>query len=397
MTSSSLRIGLMLGLLTAIAPLSIDMYLPAMPEMEHDLNASIGTVQLTLTAFMIGLGLSQIIYGPISDQIGRKPPVFIGLGLFIAATAVAYQAPTAEILIAARFAQGIGGSVVMVIPRAVIRDLHTGPEAMKLMGIVMMVIAVSPMFAPLAGSAVLAIGDWRTVFLTLIILAVLAAALVFFAIPETLSVQNRKVLSLRNFGSGLATLFKDPEFMLYTMIGSFGMASLFVFVAGGAFVYMDSFGLSESQFAMAFAVNGLGFFITSMLGAKAAERFGAHRMIKLCILAFLLFIGALALLAYSGLATLTLTVLFLFLGYSSLGLVIPSTVVLSLENHGEIAGLASSLGGVLRFLTAGIVIGVASQFMGANLLPMVLAIFACGAMAMLFTAALLFRQSQVAA
>ena len=190
MNTSFVRSAIILGLLSCVGPFAIDMYLPALPAVASSLNASVASVQATFTAFFIAFGVSQLVYGPAADCYGRKPPLYVGLAIFIAGSLACALAPSIGWLTAARFVQGIGAAAVMVIPRAVIRDMHTGTEATRLMALVMLVISVSPMLAPLAGSGLISIWDWRSIFLALMAAGAASLLLTAFLQPETLKARR---------------------------------------------------------------------------------------------------------------------------------------------------------------------------------------------------------------
>ena len=274
-----LRIALVIGLLAAVSPFAIDMYLPAMPMVAADLAASPQAVQLTLTAYFVAFGVSQLVYGPLSDQMGRRPPLLIGLGIFLAGTLGCALAPDIGALTAARVLQGIGGATVMVVPRAIIRDLYSGPEATRLMAMVMLVISVSPMLAPLAGSAVMAVASWRWIFGVLALAAAASLALTRFALTETLAPADRVPARPAPLVRGAARLLRDRAFMGLTLVGGFGMASFFVFIASASFVYTESFGLTPTGFSIAFAINAVGFFAASQAAAGLGMRFGMARVV----------------------------------------------------------------------------------------------------------------------
>ena len=184
MTSTFIRNAVVLGLLSAVGPFAIDMYLPALPTIAASLATSTGATQMTLMAFFVAFGVCQIAYGPVSDMVGRKPPLYFGLALFVLGSIGCAAAPTIGWLIGFRFLQGLGASTVMVIPRAIIRDLHTGPEATRLMALVMLVFSVSPILAPLAGSALIVPFGWRAVFVAAILFAGLALVLTATLLPK---------------------------------------------------------------------------------------------------------------------------------------------------------------------------------------------------------------------
>lgn len=374
------RAALILGLLSAVGPFAIDMYLPAMPAIAADLSVEPAAIQGTLIAYFVGFGLAQLIYGPWSDQAGRKLPLYFGMSLFALASAGCALAPTVEALMAFRVLQGLGGAVLLVLPRAVIRDLHTGPEAMKLMALVMLVVSVSPMVAPLAGSGLLALGPWRMIFWALGLAALLSLVLTVTALPETLAPENRTRIDLPQLGRDAKFLLRDPVFMGLTLIGGFGFGSFMVFIASASFVYSGQFGLSPTGFSLAFAVNALGFFAASQLAAPLGARIGTVPLIRMAVLGFAALTLLLLALVASGLGTLPVIIAGLFLANACLGLVIPTTMVLALDPHGRIAGLASSLGGTLQMLTGGVMVALSGPFFDGTALPMIAAIAACAAL-----------------
>lgn len=394
MSSGLFRSAAILGLLSCVGPFSIDMYLPAMPAIEADLDAGVAAAQMTLTAFFVAFGVAQLVYGPIADQVGRKPPIYVGLLIFIAGSIGCALAPTIGWLIAARFLQGIGGAVVMVVPRAIIRDLHTGTEATRLMALIMMVISVSPMLAPLAGSGFIQFWSWRAIFWALCAAAFISLLITGLKLPETLAPENRVPVNATSLLRGARNLLTDPIFMGLTFIGGFGMASFFVFVASASFVYSGQFGLSPFGFSLAFAINAIGFFSASQFAAFLGERYGPNRVISTAVVGFLCSSLLLLTLVLAGHGTLEVIVGLLFLGNACLGLVVPTTMVMALDDHGDIAGLASSLGGTLQMLAGGIMISAASPFFDGTATPMVTAIAGCAVTAFVLTR-LILRKTPV--
>ncbi|MTH64192.1 multidrug effflux MFS transporter [Paracoccus shanxieyensis] len=371
------RMALVLGLLSAVGPFAMDMYLPALPQVAADLATSEAGAALTLTAYFIVFGVAQMIYGPMADAIGRKKPLMIGLGIFTLATIAAAFAPSIGWLIAARAVQGLGAAALMAVPRAVIRDVASGPAAARVMATIMIVIAVSPMLAPLSGSIIMAWGGWREIFAVLACAALISFLLIVFALPETLAPEHRRPVRARVMAAGARRLLGDRRFMGLTMIGGFGMASFFVFIASASFVYTRQYGLTPTQFSLAFAANAIGFFSASQLAARMAERFGMERVISVAITGFAAATIALTLVVWSGLDALPVVMIGLFLGNACLGLVMPTAMVMSLDPHPDIAGLASSLGGTFQMLTGGVMIGVTSLFMNNTAQTMVAGIALC--------------------
>lgn len=380
-SSGMARIALVIGLLGAVGPFAIDMYLPALPFVAADLGASAQATQATLSVFFAAFGISQLVYGPLSDQFGRKPPLYVGLLIFLAGTIGCAFAPSIGALLIARAVQGIGAATVMVIPRAIIRDLHTGPAATRLMATVMLVISVSPMLAPLAGSGVMAVAGWRAIFGVLAVAAAVSLALTAFALEETLPAERRVPARPRQLATGAWRLLRDPQFLGLTFVGGFALASFFAFLASASFVYTEAFGLTPTGFSIAFALNAIGFFAATQAAASLGERYGMGRVVRLAVTAFAVVACLLVLVVLAGFGTLPVIVGMLFVGNAFLGLVIPTVAVMALDPHPDIAGLASSLGGTLQMVTGGLMIAAAGPFFDGTALPMVGAIAAAGVLA----------------
>jgi DHA1 family bicyclomycin/chloramphenicol resistance-like MFS transporter len=377
MPSIFVRNAIVLGLLTAIGPFAIDMYLPALPAISAGLNASTSATQATLTAFFVAFGICQIAYGPVSDMYGRKPPLYAGLFLFVAGSIGCVFCPTIGWLVGFRFIQGVGASAVMVIPRAVIRDLHTGLEATRLMSLVMLVFSVSPILAPLIGSALIVPFGWRAVFVAIAVAAALGLLLVALVLPETRRSHQRIGGGLRSMLAGYMFLLQDRRFLALTFIGAFGMASFFAFLASSSFIYIDHFGLTPTQYSIAFAINAIGFIGASQFSAHLAGRFGVSRVILTAVAIYTAMAVLLFATTAAGVTNLGVLITLLFLAFAWLGLVIPSTMVLALEEHGPIAGMASALAGTLQMLTGAAIIALVSRFFDGTALPMVTTIALC--------------------
>ncbi|MCU0902385.1 MAG: multidrug effflux MFS transporter [Tabrizicola sp.] len=374
-----------LGLVAAVGPFAIDMYLPAMPDIGRDLAVDQQAVQWTIIGYFITFGLAQLAYGPWADQAGRKPPLYAGLALFIAGTVLCALAPTIGWLILGRMVQGLGGAATMVVLRAVIRDLATGPQATRMMSTIMIVIAVSPLLAPLSGAGLLALGEWRLIFWALLGAAILSFFLIHYALPETLTQQNRQRFDLATTLAGTKLLLADRGFMVMTFLAGFAFASFFVFIASASFVYTQAFGLTPTQFSFAFAINAIGFFAASQFASTLSQRMGTLRMISLATLGFsaATFVGFG--LALAGLASLPVTMSTLFVGNIFLGVILPTAQVQALEEHGENAGLASSLGGTMQMVAAGALVAAAGPFLDGTVVPMLGAIAVCGLIALVLS------------
>ena len=391
MRNGLFRSALVLGLLSCIGPFSIDMYLPAMPQIARGLGADVAGVQTTISAYFLAFGIAQLVYGPWADQSGRKPPLYLGVAIYLVGTAGCYLAPSIGALIAWRFVQALGAAAVMVVPRAIIRDMHTGHEATRMMAAIMLVISVSPMLAPLAGSAVIAVADWRAIFGVLAVAGLLSLLMIAFLLPETLRPEDRVPVSAGRLLSGARHLLGDRVFMGLTFTGGFGMASFFVFLASASFVYTGQFGLTPTQFSLAFAANAIGFFSASQMAATLGQRFGARRVVLWATAGFAVFALLTLAVVTADIGGLPLLIAGLFMGNACLGLVIPTTMVMALDPHGEIAGLASSLGGTLQMLAGGAVVMLSGPFFDGTAVPMVAAIAACALAALALALWVLLR------
>jgi DHA1 family bicyclomycin/chloramphenicol resistance-like MFS transporter len=265
----------------------------------------------------------------------------------------------------------------MVIPRAIIRDLHTGIEATRLMSLVMLVFSVSPILAPLTGSGLIAVFNWRAVFVAVTIAALLGLVLLALLLPETRPAAKRIRTGVGSILAGYGVLARDRRFLGLTFIGGLGMSSFFAFLANSSFVYIDHFGLTPTEYSVAFSVNAIGFIGASQFSALLAMRFGLSRVVMSAVTCYAAFAVLLFATRIAGIDSLPVLMTILFLAFACLGLVIPSTMVLALEEHGPIAGMASALGGTLQFLTGSLMIVISSAFFDGTSVPMVTTIVAC--------------------
>lgn len=377
MSPKFLRIAVVLGLLSAIGPFAIDMYLPALPSIGQDLHAGTAAVQMSLLIFFLSMGFGQIVVGPISDMVGRKLPLYAGLALFMVGGVGSAMAPTIEWLIAFRFLQGLGASAGMAVPRAIVRDLHTGNEAAKLMSLLMLVFSVSPILAPLTGSQIIESFGWRAVFWTVTGAAALATVLLATSLKETRSAEDRANSSFRSALAGYRYLMGDRNFLGLTAIAGFGIASFFVYLSSSSFILIDHYGLSPSLYSVFFSINAVAFIGMSQLTGVLAERFGLKRVVWVAVTGYATVMVALFAIMASGVDRLDVLAALLFIGYGFLGLVIPTTSVLAMEEHGEIAGTASALMGTLHFAIGALAMGVAGVFFDGTPLPMVAGITLC--------------------
>jgi len=383
MDKSYLRHGIILGLLSAIGPFAIDMYLPALPSIGQSLHADAATVQLSLTVFFIAVGGGQLIYGPLSDMYGRKLPLYAGLALFCCGSIACALAPNAELFLFGRFIQGLGACGGMVIPRAVVRDLHSGVEATRLMSLLMLVFSISPLLAPLTGSFVIQIAGWRGVFWM-----VLGAAVIGFGILTTLRESRPKAArahsSLRSAFHSYRQLLADKHFIGTVLIGTCGMASFFLYLSNSPYVMIEHYHLSPRGFSLLFSVNAASFFVAAQFNSRLAMRMGLKSLVRRAATGFALAMLVLLGLFAAGVDHLVVMVVLLCCAYACLGMTVPTSSVLALEEHGEIAGTASSLIGFLQFGLGSVVMAFSGTFANGQPLPMIAGITLCALLCVSF-------------
>lgn len=381
MKTNFFRTAVVLGLLSAIGPFAIDMYLPALPSIGQSLGASMGAVQASLMVFFIALGVGQLVYGPASDMLGRKLPLYFSLVLFAVGSVGCALAPDVQTLIVLRFIQGLGASAGMVIPRAIVRDMHTGVDAARLMSMLMLVFSVSPILAPLAGSLMIESLGWRSVFWSVTVIAMIGLVILFTSLQETRPAAQRANSTVRSALTSYGELLRDAHFLGLVFIGAFGMASFFSFLANSPFVMIDHYGLTPRQYSMAFAINAASFIGVSQFTGKLAGRFGLVKLVKFAVGGYAAVMTLLLVQNLLGVDRLDVLIVLMLMGFGFLGLVVPTTSVLALEAHGAIAGTASALMGTLQFVTGAIVMAVVGQFVDGSARPMVLGIAGCALVA----------------
>lgn len=385
MTCKFLRLAVVLGLLSAIGPFAIDMYLPALPAIGRGLGADVAGVQASLMSFFLALAVSQLAYGPAADLYGRKAPLYVGLVLFIVGSIGCALAPDIHTLVVFRFIAGLGGGAVGVIPRAIVRDRYTGAEAARLMSLLMLVFSVSPILAPLAGSLLIDVAGWRSVFWATGAIGVVGLAMVAFLIEETRAAEERARTSLAGTVAAFGELLRDRHFMGLVLIGAFGISSFFLFLANSSFVMIEHYHLTPRQYSLAFSVNAVSFFAVAQLTGRLTTRYGLVRVVKGAVMGFASVLTLLPVLFALGVDHLAVLMALMFVGFGFLGLVIPTTSVLALDNHGAVAGTASALMGTVQMLVGAALMAVGGLFFDGTAFPMVMGIAGCAWITLAFT------------
>ncbi|MCK9857901.1 multidrug effflux MFS transporter [Paenibacillus sp. ATY16] len=344
-----LWMALLLGSLSAFAPLSIDMYLPALPELADDFGAGTSMSQLSLTACLLGISLGQLFIGPISDVRGRRKPLLIGLIVYIAASILCVAAPSIETFVLLRFVQGFGGAAGIVISRAVVRDLFEGAGMTRFFSMLMLVNGVAPIAAPIAGGQILKWTEWRGVFIVLTVIGAVMFAAVWFGMKESLQERNRSQGGVRNMLAKFRRLLTDRVFMGYALTQGFVVAGMFAYISGSPFVIQNLFGVSPQGYSLCFAINGLGIIAASQIAGRLAGKVSAPKLLVAGL--SLAFAGGLALLmsiiAGWGLFAVLVP---LFFVVASVGIVQTASFSLAMQNQQQAAGSASALLGLLSFV-----------------------------------------------
>lgn len=374
---------LILAALTALGPMSIDMYLPSLPAIQADLGAAEATTQLTLAAYFVGLALGQLFYGPISDALGRKTPLLFGLTLYTAASAGCLLAPNVESLILLRLLQALGGCAGIVITRAIVRDCYAPQEMARVLSTLMMIMGVAPVLAPLAGSYVYDAFGWRATFGVLVAYGGACITAVSVGIPET-NRAARRVPSLRESLRDYARLMRHRRFMGYALAGSIAQAGLFAYISASAFVLIQIYGISPKHYAWIFGVNAFGLIAASQLNSLALRRLPVQRVLRRALLSYASFTGLMLASAITGIGGLAGLLVPLFFGIASLGFSFPNSTAAAMAPFGDRAGMAAALLGTLQFALASLSSFVVGHVHDGTAVPMAAVITACAFLGLAF-------------
>jgi DHA1 family bicyclomycin/chloramphenicol resistance-like MFS transporter len=338
-----------LGVMVALGPLTIDMYLPALPKIADDLSVSSSVIQLTLTGTLAGLALGQLIVGPLSDSLGRRRPLMAGIVLHIAASVLCMLAPNLVLLGLARVLQGVGAAAAMVVAIAVVGDLFADSAAATVLSRLMLVLGVAPVVAPSLGAAVLLHGSWHWVFAALVMLAGALLLVAALALPETLPPSHRRPLRVRGIAATYAELLRDKRFVILVLVAALGMSGLFAYIAGASFVLQGTYGLDQQAFALVFGAGAVALIGATQFNVVLLKRFSPQAITLWALAAALLAGGvfvALSLAHVGGLAGFVVPVWAIL---AAMGLVIPNAPAIALSRHPDAAGTAAALLGAAQF------------------------------------------------
>ena len=350
-----LKLVVVLGALMAIGPLTIDTYLPALPQLSADMGATDAQAQLTITGLLLGLGLGQLVIGPLSDAVGRRRPLLIGLAAHAVMSVLCAVAPSVELLTVTRVLQGLGGAAVAVVAMAIVRDLFTGVRAAQLLSRLILVLGVAPILAPSLGSALLTFTSWRGIFLALAVTAVGLLVLAWFALPETLPPVRRRPGTLRGTLGSYRELFRDRTYLMLVAVAGLVFATLFAYIAGAPFILTGRYGLSPQLFGIAFSANAVGLIAMTQLNPVLVGRFGPVRVMSVSVLVAVAGAGALLATTSTGFGGLAGFLVPLAVIVSAAGLAMPNAPAIALSNHGERAGAAAAVLGAGQFMIGGLV------------------------------------------
>ena len=359
-----LRIVGILGALTAMGPLAIDMYLPALPSIARDLQASPVLVQASLAAYFIGIAMGQAMYGPFSDRWGRKPALYLGLSVFTLSSVACALTVQVELLIACRFLQALGGCAPLVVPRAVVRDHFDQQDSVRALSLLILVMGLAPILAPLIGGQLLIAWGWRAIFWLLAGYGAISLTVVSLLLPESLPVHARKAQPIRVVLATYGRLLGNRAFMGWVLSGGMIFSGLLAYISGSSFVFIELFKIRPERFGFFFGANAVGLIAASQVNGWLASRYSPKQVVN----------AVMPIAAIAGLALVTgvstgfagflglLVPLFCFV--ACLGFVMPSTTALAMAPHGAVAGSASALLGTVQFTmgaTSGALVGVLSN------------------------------------
>jgi len=368
-TPSSPRLLAILGLLTALGPLSIDMYLPSFPSIGADLGVDVAAVQLTLAAYLAGLAVGQLLYGALADRLGRRSPLLGGLALYIAGSAACAVAPSLPLLVAARFVQALGGCSGMVISRAVVRDHFDVEDSARLYSTLILIMGVAPILAPLLGGQVLEVAGWRMVFWVLALVSGALFALVYRALPESLPPEERDRRPIPAHLVEMVKLLARGRFVRLSVAGGAMYAAMFAYISGSPFVFIELYGLDPGTYALLFGGNAAGLIFLSQVNRWLAPRFGVERVLRWAISSAAVALVGLAIAVWTD-AGLVVMIPALFIGIGTVGLVLPNATAAAMAPFSQGAGRASAVMGTLQMILGAVTTIVVSAIADGTARPM---------------------------
>lgn len=379
------RYVLLLGTMAALPAVSTDIYLPSLPEVAADLGTSATAAQLTMTGMLVGGAVGQLVIGPLSDRFGRRRPVLVGVALHVVTSLLCALVGAIGPLIALRVAQGFFNASATVVAMALIRDRFVGSDASRLMSRLMLVIGVAPLFAPSVGGLIAGQAGWRAVFVALAVFGVALWVLVLLKMPETLPPERRRPGGVRTALAGYAALLRDRHFVALAVMPGLAMAVLMSYVVASPFVLREGYGLSEQEFAVVFAVNGVGLVLGAQVNAALVRRVAPIRILRVAQVVTVVLTGVLLVVALTGAGGMWGLLAVLWLVLTLVNLAPPNASAVALSRHGAVAGTAAAFIGSLQAGVAGVVSPV-SGLLGGDAVAMAVVMFAASVVGLLVLA-----------
>jgi MFS transporter, DHA1 family, multidrug resistance protein len=360
-----------LGILSAFGPVSIDMYLPAFPQIARDLGASTGAVQLTLSLFLVGFAGGQLLWGTLSDHFGRRLPLLVGCLSYTLAALLCSASGSITGLIAARFLMGLGGSAGVVVSRAVVRDLFDENASARFYSLMMIIGGVAPIVAPTMGGFMLAYANWRAIFWVIGGFGVICAAAVAVDLPETLPREYRARGHVALVFRRYAALLVNPKYIGFAVASGFSFGVLFAYISSSSFVFIQIYGVSPQRFGLFFGSNAIGLYCAGQLNRWLLRRFASRQILVRACIANAAVAALLVVVAVTGFGGFWAFFLTLFLCVASLGLIFPNIVAAAMRPVAEVAGSASALLGMLQYATGAVSGGLIGVLHTGTAIPMV--------------------------
>jgi len=371
------RLALILGALTAIGPLAIDMYLPALPGIARELGVPIAAVQVSLASYFAGMSIGQILYGPLSDRLGRKPILSFGLVIFVGASLACAFTTSVTQLVVFRFLQALGGCAPLVVPRAVVRDYFDGREAVRMLSMLILVMMLGPILAPFVGGQLLIRFGWRSMFFVLAGYGFVWLVLAAWLLPESLQASQRRRESVAAIVSTYARILRDRVYLGWVLSGALVFAGLLAYISGSSFVYIELFDVAPERFGLYFGANAIGLMIASQVNRFLAGRVDAATVVRV-VLPFAVASGAALLVdAATGFGGFAGILIPLFCFIICHGFVGPNTTALAMSPYGAVAGSASALMGTLQFVLGAASGSLVSAFSNGTAVPFAAVIAGC--------------------
>ena len=368
---------LILGLLSAIGPFSIDMYLPGFPNIAADLHTTVANVSYSLSSFFIGISAGQLLYGPLLDRFGRKKPLYSGLAVYFIASLMCAFVASVNSLILLRFLQAIGACGGMVAARAMVRDLFPVDEIAKVFSTLMLVIGVSPIIAPTVGGYITASIGWHYVFIALTAMDAIILALVFFLLPETKHADTSVSLKAKPIIKNFINVIREPQFFTYAFTGAIASAGLYAYIAGSPAVFMELFKVSEKQYGWIFAFNAFGLVAASQLNTLLLRTRKSEHIIRIALICQTISTVSFFMAAIFGLLNVVTTIAFIFVFLCCQGFIFPNSSALSLAPFSRNAGSASALMGAIQMSIGTLSSAIVSFLANDTTLPMTGVMAAC--------------------